>query len=578
MNQTLRPSDPPRPASPPRPLAVEKGTRSGGAIREVAIGLVAMIAVIAVYVPLGLAGFFHWMVANGVLFTALWCIPRRWWPWLFAGAVLARTINGVAISITSGVPGDFMLYWPGPLQFVLDNLLEPFLLATGVILLQHWRVFPKDAMNLESMTRIHLATAVSALAVVSKDLVYALIDGRVGDMRLAQVIDIAPLAGPSVLAMLAAYLLKNFLGNFIGCILIVPLGAWIDEPAHYSPSKPIITSAIRYLLPTMALYLVLSLSRPGSNLGELLRLLLMVAVVVFAMRHGWRGAALSVLVASIAIAVEEHVGLPVYTPIRLQMFIAITGAMALLFGAAIDDMRRGTALLRQANAQAAVLTSQLHASALRNLQAEERERRRLAADLHDEFGQNLTALQTHLKLAQRDFIASGRSAVVDNLLELTRNMRRNIGSVLESLRPAALDELGLYASIERGQIRRLVEEAGLAFASHLEGDARLLSMLAPVHRNAAYRVVQEAVTNVVRHARASRCEVRLRINLRNDAIWLFIHVSDDGIGGVDGMRANNGLTNISDRVVALSGALKLADQHPGLRVHALIRQPFAEFE
>ena len=572
MDQNLRPSDLPYSPKP------HSSGPADGRMREIALGVIAMLAVVAVYVPLGLLGFFHWMVANGVLFTALWCLPRRWWPWLFAGAVIARTINGAVISLSAGVPGEFMLYWPGPIQFVLSSIMEPFLLATGVMLLQHWRVFPKDPMSLEAMARIHLATAVSALAVVSKDLAYVLVDGRIGDVHLAGMSDVTPLAGPGVWTMLATFMLKKFFGNFIGCMLIIPLGAWISEPAHYSPSAPIIKSAIRYLLPTMALYLVLSLGQPGSNLGELLRLLLMVAVVVFAMRHGWRGAAISVLVASIAISVEEHVGLPVYTPIRLQMFIAITGAMALLFGVTVDDMRRSTALLRQANEQAAALTSKLHASALRNLQTEERERRRLAADLHDEFGQNLTALQTHLKLAQRDFVDSGRTAVVDHLLELTRNMRRNIGSVLESLRPAALDELGLYASIERGQIRRLVEEAGIAFDAHLEGDARLLAMLAPVHRHAAYRVVQEAVTNVVRHARASRCEVRLRINLRNDAIWLFIHVCDDGIGGVAGMRANHGLTNILDRVVALSGALKLSDLHPGLRMHALIRQPFAEFE
>lgn len=565
-------------APPETPPATPMFARFQAAAREIGVGIVAMVALVALYVPLGLVGFFHWMVANGVLFTALWCLPRRLWPWLFAGTVLARSINGAVISVTSGMPGDFLLYWPGPVQYVLGNVLEPFLIATGVMLLQHWRVFPKAPMSLESMGRIHLATAVSALAVVVKDLGYVLADGQIGDVRLARITDMEPLVGPTVWTMLAAFMLKNFLGNFIGCILVVPLGAWISAPDHYSPSRPILQSAVRYLLPTMALYLVLSLNQPGSNLSELLRLLLMVAVVVFAMRHGWRGAAISVLVASLAIAVEEHVGVPAYSPIRMQVFISITGAMALLFGVTVDDMRRTTALLRQANDEGAALTAKLHVAALRNLQAEERERRRLAADLHDEFGQNLTALQTHLKLAQRDFIESGRSAVVDNLLELTRNMRRNISAVLESLRPAALDELGLYAAIERGNIRRLVEESGLEFDANLEGDARLLSMLAPVHRHAAYRVVQEAVTNVVRHARASRCEVRLRINLRNDAIWLFIHVSDDGIGGVDGMRANHGLTNIFDRVLALSGALKLADLHPGMRVHALIRQPFAEFE
>ena len=219
------------------------------------------------------------------------------------------------------------------------------------------------------------------------------------------------------------------------------------------------------------------------------------------------------------------------------------------------------------------LAEELHDAAIRNLKVEERERQRLAGELHDEFGQNLAALQTHLKLSAPDLAAVGRGGVVDRLLELTRMMQQNIGRVLDSLRPAALDELGLYGAIDRGSLRRLAEDAGLVFETRLEGDARLLASLNPVHRVAAFRVAQEAITNVVRHARATHCSLRLRVSARGGQLCLFLDIRDDGRGRVAEIRPGNGVTGLQDRVLALGGRLVISQLSPGLRVHALLRQP-----
>ena len=151
-------------------------------------------------------------------------------------------------------------------------------------------------------------------------------------------------------------------------------------------------------------------------------------------------------------------------------------------------------------------------------------------------------------------------------------MRQNLGAVLERLRPAALDELGLFAAIDTGSIRRLAEGANLHFELQLQGDARLLALLEDTHRIAAYRLVQESVTNIVRHAYAHRCTVRLRIERRRQALWLFLDIRDDGIGRGPAPRAGSGLSGMRDRVIALDGRLHLRDRKPGLRVHALLRQ------
>lgn len=542
---------------------------------QIIFGVALALAMTVAYVLLALFGSYHWMIANGVLFTALWMMPRRVWPWLFIASMVARVINGIIGDLNSGITGPFLGYWSGPIQFTLGNLLEPFLLAVGVLALQRWKVMPGMPATMNNMGRLHLAAALSALAVVCKDLGYVFNDGWVAEMRLAHIFNPVPISGPGASELLVRFAIKNFLGDFIGIMLIAPFAFWLARPASRAGSKSILRDALLYPLPILVLFVTLGAFDPGTRLAEMLRLLLMVAVVVFAMRNGWRGAAISILAASMAITLEEYLGHPALNPIWMQLFIAITGAMALLFGATVDGMREHTELLMAANHDTVRLAAELHAAAVRNLQAEERERQRLAAELHDEFGQTLTAMQTHLKLAEKDFRAINRQSVSDTLLDLTRRMRHNITSVLDALRPAALDELGLYGAIERGSVRRLAEDAGLTFESRIEGDARLLSLFDEATRVAAYRLVQEGVTNVVRHARATHCHVRLRVDQRSGALWLFIEVRDDGIGGFGHLKPGRGLSNMRDRVLALGGRLHLHDDAFGVRLHALLRQSLA---
>jgi two-component system sensor histidine kinase UhpB len=547
------------------------GAQPATPMQRTAIGMALATAFAATYFMLGRIQFFHWNITNGLLFAALWLLPLRWWPWLFVATVVARSLGGVVVHGASGMPGGFLGYWANPAQYILGNLLEPFLIATGVLLLGRLGVDPRSRATGSAIGLLHLAAATSALAVAGKDVLYVLNDGYIGDVRRSLIVDPVPIGGPGSWTLLAGFAIKNALGNFIGIMLVAPLTWWSCSAAARTGSRAIAQAAARYLLPGMTIYLLLVQASPQSQMAELLRLLLMAAVVVFAMRHGWRGAAAAVLAVSMAVAIEDHVGQPAVHPVWMQLFIAICGAMALMFGAAVDELRDQRHQLTRAHARSTGLAEELSLAAQRNLQAEERERRRLAAELHDEFGQNLTALQTHLKLAQPAFDSLDRRHVIDTLLGITRAMRQNIGEVLESLRPAALDEIGLYAMIEHGSIRRLAEDAGLEFSSMIEGDARLLPLLGEAQRIAAYRLAQEAVTNVVRHAHASRCNVRLRISRRNGNLCVFLDVRDDGIGGARHLQPGNGLTSMRDRVLALGGRLHLRDLDPGLRVHALLR-------
>lgn len=533
--------------------------------------MLAALGFVALHVILGRLGFFHWMIVDGAVFTAMWCLPMRGWKWLFGATIAARLIGGILIGTASNAQFEFLGYWNGPTPFLLGNVAEPFLIATGVLYLRQARLSPCTPVTPERMAHLHGGALISAIAVAAKDIAYVASEGMVGDVRDGRVVNMVPLGGPGSFDLLATFALKNLMGCFIGIMLIAPFALWLASPVQRMGSGLILRAALRWLLPAMAVYLLLSLRLPDSLLPEMMRLLLLTAVVVFAMQHGWRGAALAVLAASMAVAIEDHFGVHASNPIRLQLYIAISGAMGLLLGASMDSLQRQASELQQAMDHGNRLAHELSTAAQRTLQAEERERRRLAAELHDEFGQNLTALQTRLKLAEPELAATGRLVLIDGLFDIARTMRQNIGRVLESLRPAALDEIGLYAAIERGSVRQLAEDAGLAFETRIEGDARLLALLGDVQRIAAYRLVQEAVTNVVRHARATRCGVRLRITRRHGDLFVFIDVRDDGIGGADHLRPGIGLSSMHDRVLALGGRLHLQDLRSGLRVHALLR-------
>jgi two-component system, NarL family, sensor histidine kinase UhpB len=175
-------------------------------------------------------------------------------------------------------------------------------------------------------------------------------------------------------------------------------------------------------------------------------------------------------------------------------------------------------------------------SALRALAAQERERRRIARELHDEIGQTLTGLVLRSETIAR----RGPPALRGDLEELREAARRgaeDVRSIAQRLRPEALDELGLQAALT-ALTATIGRQSGLQIERAIEPG---LAMSAE-EELVIYRVAQEALTNVVRHAHASH--VTLTLGRDPDAVVLA--VTDDGIGlprsargewtGVRGMR------------------------------------------
>lgn len=200
-----------------------------------------------------------------------------------------------------------------------------------------------------------------------------------------------------------------------------------------------------------------------------------------------------------------------------------------------------------------------------SLAIQEEERRILARELHDEFGQSLTAIKFMSSMLRRkddppDAPAAQIMALCDRLFGLVRAMMRR-------LRPMMLEDLGLLAALED-----LIEPWRVSHP-----DLSLHLACAPPLRDLVgeralqlYRVVQEAVTNVIRHAHASNAWINLNLN-EDGAIEIVIR--DDGRGfDIDQPHSGFGLSGIRERVAGLGGRFTLTTQ-PGSGVSLRIRIP-----
>jgi signal transduction histidine kinase len=212
-----------------------------------------------------------------------------------------------------------------------------------------------------------------------------------------------------------------------------------------------------------------------------------------------------------------------------------------------------------ASAATAVATAQSVAKErLQNsIEAAEQARGRWARELHDETLQGLVGLRMLLSSARR----SGSSEELGDAIDHTKREIQNLRALIAELRPAALDELGLGPAIET-----LAERSGVAAGIEVSTRVELggSERLAAETESTVYRVVQEALTNVAKHAGAGR----VRVEVARDNGTVEVVVEDDG-RGFDPTAATGGLglTGMRERVELSGGRLEIRSR-PGTRVRA----------
>lgn len=203
------------------------------------------------------------------------------------------------------------------------------------------------------------------------------------------------------------------------------------------------------------------------------------------------------------------------------------------------------------------------------LEAQERERRHIAQELHDELGQSLTMIKLHLQ-ALASALATPPSRLVDSLALVDRTIQQ-VRTLSLDLRPSMLDDLGLVPAL-RWFAHRHAEGAGLEVRFHADQpQARFATAI----ETACFRVAQEALTNVVRHAQAQQ----VVIELHQDDDQVEMVIQDDGIGfevAAAQLRATQGgsigLLGMQERATLVGGQFDLAST-PGQGTVVRVRFP-----
>jgi len=221
-----------------------------------------------------------------------------------------------------------------------------------------------------------------------------------------------------------------------------------------------------------------------------------------------------------------------------------------------DDLRLAETFAARA-AVAVDLSQRVARDALRRVvTAQELERRRLARELHDETGQALTSMLLGLKAVEDAGSTEEMRAASADLRELVVQTLQDVRRLAVELRPRALDDFGLVPALER-LTSSLAEHTGIAvdFESAL-GDERLPSEL----ETALYRIVQESLTNIVKHARATR--VSVLVARREGEVVVVIE--DDGAGFDPERPADGiGLLGMRERAELVEGTLTIESREGG---------------
>jgi signal transduction histidine kinase len=208
--------------------------------------------------------------------------------------------------------------------------------------------------------------------------------------------------------------------------------------------------------------------------------------------------------------------------------------------------------------------------------AKEEERSHISRELHDEFGQTLTAAKLNLQMLRSVTADSAVAQRLEDSVTMIDGMIRQARNIALGLRPPLLDEAGLVAALDH-HLEALAGRSGV----RIEFDAANGGARIPPEMNVTvFRLVQEAVNNALRHAQASN----IRVTLSEDANALQLVVEDDGIGFDREAVAQRtkrgehlGLLGMTERVRSAGGEL-LLDSRPGSGSRIEVRIPFVREE
>jgi signal transduction histidine kinase len=451
--------------------------------------------------------------ATGVGIALLYLGGLRWWPGVLLGDLLGTIVD---------FPGDRQ-----PLGIALADTAGHMARAVVAVLILQRLVGRRAAMDrLEQDGAVFVAVAVGeALAATVAILV----------RRAGGVLDVSEMG---------VFWRSWWLGGVAGGLVIVPLAlAWAHPHASRWRGRRAAEGALM-------LAAVTGLSGIAFSGDQPLTYIVFPTFIWAGLRLGPQGATLAVAVAALiaVLATSNEVGpfielAPTHSALNLQLYITFAALTTCCLAAIVSERRRGALELAE--------------SQRREGERAALERQRIARDLHDSVSQSLFSTTLHVRTAQRALELEQLDATgpvgeeLSEIGQLTRGALAEMRALIFELQPGALAEEGLVAALTK-QASALSAREGLVI--EVDGpDPRL--PLGPEVEEQLYRLGQEALANVVKHARASNATVR--IATEDDTVS--IQVSDNGRGFDPAAvgRDHFGLRSMRGRVADLAGRLEV---------------------
>ncbi|EPJ7087419.1 MASE1 domain-containing sensor histidine kinase [Citrobacter amalonaticus] len=357
------------------------------------------------------------------------------------------------------------------------------------------------------------------------------------------------------------------LASFTGGVLLTPfvylIFEFLRQQHRYhllgldTNNPPLRTSLIIWC----SLFFIIGIGTQMVLSPEIERLLLIVVFlpnVVMAWKFGWQGGVLSGLLGSMMITIARQVGVGFSNLIELEIFLATQSLLGIGLGIAISRQQHLAQNLHHYRRRLEAELAARRALAEKLVHIEEDTRKSLARELHDEIGQNITAIQIQSQLVKRVHDPAQAQAAASQINALARRIHHSTRQLLRQLRPPALDEL----SFKEALLHLLNEFAFTERGIRCQFDYQLAAT--PENetvRFTLYRLLQELLNNVCKHAGASE----VRIVLRQQGNMLHLDVTDNGVGISADKIAGFGIQGMRERVSALGGELALESRH-GTRV------------
>lgn len=326
-----------------------------------------------------------------------------------------------------------------------------------------------------------------------------------------------------------------------------------DLLAWQPPDPPLRTSLLIWcsLFFTIGLCIQLSVS---PAMDKLLLIFVFLPNVVMAYRFGWQGGVLASVIGSLMIAVARQISGAFNDLRELELFLSTQALLGIGLGIAISRQQQLAQRLRRYRSQLEQELGTRRALLEKLVHTEEQVRKSLARELHDEIGQNITAIQIQAMLLTRGHPAPAVQAAADHIQALSQRIHITTRQLLRQLRPPVLDEMPLEQAIQHLAGEFAFTERGIDF--HF--DYRLQQAPADdIIMFTLYRLIQELLNNINKHARASQIYVRLE-QLQHR---LILEVRDNGIGlSATEPQDGIGLRGSEERVRALGGSWQVQSQ------------------